>query len=236
MVSKNVFLIPFWVLASFHVFLRVLDGASIFKPPFLLHIISKCVPIIILVAMSSVSKFKAKRVAVRTLLTLGLVFSACGDFAIAKSTAAGIVCFGLAHIMYVACFIQKTSNICIKGLIIAFCLFLFIGIWNFEAAPSPLKYFVIGYCALISTMFWRGVSVSVEGNTSDHSSLTWIGCSIFLVSDFVLSVLLFHKRFIFGDAIVMTTYYVGQFLITWAMSPRDQGSNSSGFNEPLVAK
>eukprot|EP01029_Cantina_marsupialis_P013066 TRINITY_DN289652_c0_g1_i1.p1 TRINITY_DN289652_c0_g1~~TRINITY_DN289652_c0_g1_i1.p1 ORF type:complete len:227 (+),score=37.23 TRINITY_DN289652_c0_g1_i1:116-796(+) len=218
--SSSKILICFWVLAAFHVLLRIMDELKVFKGPFLLHIASKCAPILTLIVMSYKSSFKPNRVKTRTLLALGLVFSVCGDFSIEFDIAKGIIFFAVAHIMYVACFFQKASCICVKGLITSTCLFVLIGMFNFEAPPSHLKYPVLGYCAIISMMLWRGIAVSAEGSISDHSKKTWMGCAIFMLSDLVLSVLLFHNYVTLGRSFVMVTYYTGQFIIAWSLSPK----------------
>ncbi|KAM9299662.1 lysoplasmalogenase TMEM86B [Gastrophryne carolinensis] len=155
---------------------------------------------------------------------LGLIFSAAGDACLVwpEYFQPGMVMFGLAHLMYTIAFGLSPMKL---PIFIVFALFsgtfYFL---TFSYLNGPFVYMVAGYSMLISTMAWRALSrVSLESHFFSWARLSAaLGSISFLISDCVLAVDKFCFPISNARAIIMSTYYGAQLLISLSVTGRSR--------------
>ena len=75
----------------------------------------------------------------------------------------------------------------------------------------PLKIGIPFYVALLGTSAWRTLARSDQGLVE---RLTGLGGVIFLISDGCIGINMFYYKLTYAQEIIMSTYYLAQFLIT----------------------
>ncbi|XP_077313623.1 lysoplasmalogenase TMEM86A-like [Lithobates pipiens] len=175
----------------------------------------KCLPIICLeffIVVHSIGSRKFSSYAKKILL--GLAFSAAGDVCLVwpEYFHLGMVMFGLAHILYTIAFGFHPLNIRIFIIFAVFCATFYS--LTVSYLSGPFIYMVAGYSMLISTMAWRALSKLVSHDFSWANMSAALGAISFMISDCVLAVDKFCFPFSNARAIVMSTYYEAQMLIS----------------------
>ncbi|XP_040181664.1 lysoplasmalogenase-like protein TMEM86A isoform X2 [Rana temporaria] len=175
----------------------------------------KCLPIICLkffIVVHSIGSRKFSSYAKK--IFLGLVFSAAGDVCLVwpESFQLGMVMFGLAHILYTIAFGFHPLNIRIFIIFALFCATFYS--LTVSYLSGPFIYMVAGYSMLISTMAWRALSKLKSHEFSWANMSAALGAISFMISDCVLAVDKFCFPFSNARAIVMSTYYGAQMLIS----------------------
>ncbi|MBE7413658.1 MAG: lysoplasmalogenase [Leptospiraceae bacterium] len=144
----------------------------------------------------------------------GLFFSLIGDYLLIfpEYFVFGLGSFLFGHIFYIIGFSKGASVSVIKSIPI----FLVGGGLFYIMYPGlgAMKIPVLFYIITISTMVWRAFSRS---NVNRNSYLAGVfGACIFFISDSLIGIDKFYSH-IFSTSVqkflVMTTYYIGQFLI-----------------------
>ncbi len=153
-------------------------------------------------------------------IVLGLFLSVFGDSFLMfeeKYFIHGLVSFLLAHILYIAAFVQGEA---IHFYWLLFLLILAFGIIygnKIIGASGELKIPVAVYLTVIITMLYfsweRYISMGETGML--HAA---IGATIFVVSDSVLAWDKFVKKFPSAKAVILSTYYLGQWLIAMSVA------------------
>ncbi|XP_026497255.1 lysoplasmalogenase TMEM86B [Vanessa tameamea] len=129
----------------------------------------------------------------------GLALSAAGDALLVwpQHFVAGMVAFAGAHVAYILAFgLQPRAY----GAALA----LFAGALAYVRAvpaPAPLRALVPAYALLLAAMAWRG---------SARAGYQRPGALLFLLSDAILGYGLFAEPVPYNQALVMSTYYLGQ--------------------------
>lgn len=204
--SKRIVFALFLITAL--IFLALLNAR-----PYPYDYLLKAIPVIILCAFAffSFPGVKGK------LMTLGFLFSAIGDIILELDTGSlfvfGLCAFLVAHLFYIASFIQKkkttkprriiSSCILIYGICLGGYLFPYLG---------DMQIPVMIYLCIIMGM---GISAAIGG---DNHPLTIAGACFFILSDSLIAV----NRFLFpipaSSLFIMTTYYSGQLFIAAGVS------------------
>ncbi|XP_018426628.1 PREDICTED: lysoplasmalogenase-like protein TMEM86A [Nanorana parkeri] len=177
----------------------------------------KCLPIICLeffIVVHSIGSGKFSSYAKKILL--GLAFSAAGDVCLVwpEYFQLGMVMFGLAHILYTIAFGFHPLNIRLFIIFALFCATFYS--LTIPYLSGPFIYMVAGYSMLISTMAWRALSrVKLASHDFSWAHISSaLGSISFMISDCVLAVDKFCFPFSNARAIVMSTYYGAQLLIS----------------------
>lgn len=148
-------------------------------------------------------------------IVLGLLFSLAGDIFLMLPTdrfIAGLVAFLLAHVVYSVAFGREVSwppwtpwglGLLLYALVIYRLLWPNLGkLW-----PAVLVYLVA-----ITAMAWLAVAMAIQTGTS-WATLAALGAILFVISDSALALNRFRGRFWSADLMVLSTYYLAQWLI-----------------------
>lgn len=196
------------VYAVFFCF-AVLFIATLNLCPYPFDYIIKTIPVLslALLAFTNISGTKGK------LIGAGLLFSGSGDI-ILQLDGAGYFVYGLgafliAHLFYIAAFIRQPEIsrsrlpvplvICVYGIIMGVVLFPHLGDMLIPVAV---------YLLIILSM---GISAAL--GTTNHP-LVVAGALLFIISDSLIATNRFLVPVPLSGLLIMTTYYMAQFLIT----------------------
>ena len=174
----------------------------------------KAIPIA-LVAMTAAFEPHPVSEAYRRLVVTGLLSSLAGDvwLVFPHGFVPGLACFLVAHLLYIAAFAPAVSWGAQAALLaVGFAIFA-VGMYA-RLAPGLGKERVpvAIYVATIAAMGWCA-AVRAGSVAGASGTLALAGALLFMVSDGVLAVDRFVRRFAAADAVVMTTYYAAQILI-----------------------
>lgn len=182
------------------------------------HFLLKAAPILLLAATAFLSE--TIFAPVKWLLLTALLFSAAGDIFLAINTEeqdnlfiAGLGSFLIGHIFYALTFFQSTAfqpaSLIPILIIVVLASVLTKQIWP---GLGELKIPVLLYI-LVSALMGVGAAV--------HAPFNWVliaGSIIFMLSDSVIAVQKFWRPVPYRDFLVMSTYYLAQFLIFWGLT------------------
>lgn len=160
------------------------------------------------------------------LILTGLIFSIFGDIFLSinpkshkKSSIIflfGLISFSVTHIFYTSAF-SYLDSIQLKELVLAllfsFIIMLYLKVYKkLEFNKLFIPSFI--YCTLISIMYSKSLALLLRYKNNKGIILLVIGTTLFIISDFVLSFIIFDKNQTKTlPAINLITYYIGQFLI-----------------------
>jgi uncharacterized membrane protein YhhN len=145
------------------------------------------------------------------LVTLGLVFSALGDFLLDLGAGtpffvAGMMAFAVTHALYVTKFLTRSR----RPELVALLPFLLWGVWIlrlFWAGLGGLTAPVCIYTALLVAMMWRARAVSLATARRDVA----IGAVLFGHSDSLIAIERFRAPLPGGRWLILGLYWAGQF-------------------------
>jgi len=148
------------------------------------------------------------------LISFGLIFSIIGDIILEsfKLFVPGLIAFLIAHVFYIFAFLKKSNKVSIISSIpfFAYGVLLFLILYkSLGAMALP----VLVYMFVICTMLWRSF---VQRNSGKLSNWAFLGAIFFTISDSLIAVSKFYHDFYLAPLLVMTTYWVAQFLIYWS--------------------
>ncbi len=160
------------------------------------------------------------------LLLIGLFFSFLGDIflgiqsknkeSLGKQFILGVVSFSLTHIFYIASF-SYIHPFSIKDLFLSFImLFLVITFLRSKNDFDFQGFFILScmYACIISLMFCKCISTCLFLGKSASSIILITGSSLFVISDIILSFIVFGKNHTkYLTIFNLMTYYIGQILI-----------------------
>ena len=147
----------------------------------------------------------------RRLAGLGLVVGAIADAAIEFSFISGLATFLVAHLLYIAAFVQVDRRLRLLRL-------LPVGLWAAGALPvlvthaGPLALPVLVYGIVIFTMIWRAAA-AMEGLGGNAGTIGLLGAILFGLSDTLLGYSRFVQPLLASNFLIMGTYWAGQTLI-----------------------
>jgi len=148
-------------------------------------------------------------------IVVGLLFSLAGDIFLMLPTdrfVAGLVAFLLAHVAYGVAFGQVVSwppwTPWGLGLLL-YALVIYRLLWPTLGQLWPA---VLVYLLAITAMAWLAVAMADQLGTPG-TMLAAVGALLFVISDSALALNRFRGRFWSADLIVLSTYYLAQWLI-----------------------
>lgn len=159
-------------------------------------------------------------------LLLGLIFSVLGDIFLAiesnhktrltKMFLYGLISFSLAHVSYICAF-SHLNPLTLKDIICSLIIsFILITSLKFKKGFDFKNLFVPSYiyCMIISLMFCKAMSLVTTNIHNFGFIVLIIGVILFVISDIILSFILFYKNHSkLLPALNLITYYIAQFLI-----------------------
>lgn len=156
----------------------------------------------------------------RVAILIGLIFSLAGDIFLMLPSdrfIAGLASFLVAHLCYIIAFTSRTGfQVSIPWLIP--CL-LIGGVMLALLWPhlGGLKIPVLAYMVVILVMLWQGLGQLGRG-AQLSALLAAIGAVWFVISDSTLALNRFREPFAASRAIVLSTYYLAQWLIALSIA------------------
>jgi uncharacterized membrane protein YhhN len=183
--------------------------------PLIVKVIFKLIPMVLIIVYAF-KQFSSRPNASQRLILTGLFFCMLGDWFITLSFIAGLGAFLVGHLFYLSGFFKAARTK--KDLFVT--LFL-IGIYAFsignqlissllEEGLNQLIIPVIVYMLVISLMALSAIRT--------RNMTAAVGSVLFVLSDSILSWSLFVTSFAYSEVLIMTTYYLAQFLIASSLS------------------
>jgi len=145
----------------------------------------------------------------------GLFCSLAGDVLLMlprRRLLAGLVSFLLAHICYIAAFSWDLRFSSSFWSSIPF--FLCLGVMSGVLIPhlGKMKLPVVAYEVVICAMAWRALERSIQvGHVG--ALVAFLGAVVFMVSDSLLAVNEFIRRYSSAQTLILSTYFCAQWLI-----------------------
>ncbi len=169
------------------------------------------------------------------LLSLGIIFGGMGDIYLLKrehlpNFVRGIAAFLLGHIFYLIVIFSKFTFLPLSAIFItitiAVYILLIIAAWLMNnRQKGPMGVALVIYATVLASFnavaffILAGYSLQHEFSNVPSSVLyLFIGSTLFLVSDAILSRTIFVKTFPLHRFIVMLTYLAAQFFIIFGIS------------------
>jgi len=149
---------------------------------------------------------------------IAFIFSLFGDIFLMlgdEGFVYGMIAFLFAQVVYSFAFMQQVSNynyyLLIPIFILTYGFYLLIvkELGKYRRAVSL-------YVSIITLMLWLAVNRFVFENSLQNTYI-FAGAILFVVSDGLLSVNKFKRKFPFADAIILLTYYAAQYLFFMAV-------------------
>ncbi len=151
-------------------------------------------------------------------ILFALIFSFFGDIFLmfeGKGFLYGIIAFLIAHIFYSLAFMQQVEIynyyllIPVFGITIGFYLYI---VKYLEKFRRPVSI----YISIITLMFWLAVNRFFFEN-SYQNTLVFSGAVLFVISDALLALNKFKTKFPLSELLILTTYYLAQYLFVMAV-------------------
>lgn len=144
---------------------------------------------------------------------IALIFSLFGDIFIMLGDEGflyGIISFLLAHVVYSFAFMQQVSEynyyLLMPIFVLTFGFYLFI-VNDLGKYRRPVSIYV----SIITLMIWLAVNRFVL-EFSLQNIFIFAGAVLFVISDGLLAVNKFKRKFPFSEGLILLTYYAAQYL------------------------
>ncbi|HEX8775691.1 MAG TPA: lysoplasmalogenase [Pyrinomonadaceae bacterium] len=145
----------------------------------------------------------------------GLVCSLAGDIFLMlprERFIAGLFSFLLAHLFYIAAFIHEGTHVFAWPYVIPFLLYGGVMLRVLLPGVGSMKTPVIIYTLVIILMACGALNRWMQTG-QEGSALAFTGAMLFVVSDSILALNRFKRRFPSAQLYIMTTYFMAQWLI-----------------------
>ncbi|MEZ4615588.1 MAG: lysoplasmalogenase [Caldilineaceae bacterium] len=152
-------------------------------------------------------------------IVIGLLFAVVGDIMLMLPTdrfVAGLVSFLVTHLCYIIAFATQTRWPVWSPWALFVPLYAGVIYALLHRHLGALRVPVMVYMAAIVVMAWQGVTLA------DQQRMLWahaagVGSILFVISDSVLALNRFRHPVAGAQLIVLSTYYVAQWLIAWSV-------------------
>jgi len=151
----------------------------------------------------------------RNLIIVGLVFSMAGDvFLMLPSDrfVAGLIAFLIAHLFYIVAFVSKI-NILIGWPLISLITYGIVVYLGLSSYLGKMKVPVVIYIVVILVMAWFAWEWWAQAGTNT-SLLAFSGALLFVISDTILAVNRFRRKFKLARVLNLSTYFTAQLFIS----------------------
>lgn len=155
------------------------------------------------------------------LIAAGLAFALLGDTLLMLPKdrfVLGIASFAATHVLYTAAFIAAAGVALINPYVIPLIIFAVLMIrFLWPGVRKSLQIPILAYVVLITVMAAQAIGAALDSD-SNGLALAAAGSLLFLASDSMLAANRFRVPFTAAQALVLSTYWLGQWLI--ALSAR----------------
>ncbi|XP_048377616.1 lysoplasmalogenase-like protein TMEM86A isoform X1 [Stegostoma tigrinum] len=179
----------------------------------------KCLPVLCLgffVLAHSISLGVHRPYAKKVLVAL--LFSALGDVFLTWGDQGffihGMLMFGISHLLYTWAFGLRPLRLWIALMLLLLGVIYYVAVYSY--LRGPMIYAMAGYVVVLGLMSWRALA-RAACSSYDRTwgrSCTAVGAVIFIMSDLLLAIDRFCFTVPHARAIVMSTYYGAQMLIS----------------------
>ena len=151
------------------------------------------------------------------LIGAGLVLALVGDVALMLPEdhfVLGIVSFALTHVLYLAAFVLLAGPAVVNPISLFFVLYaILMARYVWPGVKPSLRVPVLLYVVLITAMASQAVggALAVQATALTMAS---VGALLFLASDSLLAINRFRRTFTAAQALILSTYWGGQWLIS----------------------
>ncbi len=150
------------------------------------------------------------------LIILGLIFSLAGDvFLISENGfVRGLLSFLVAHVFYIAAFVIELGidQVLYLPSLLPFVLFALVVIALVYPGLGTLKIPVFVYISVILLMGWQSLNLYLV-EASRFALSACVGAAFFMLSDSLIAIDKFRSELKHNRLLIMSTYYLGQWLI-----------------------
>lgn len=156
----------------------------------------------------------------QALVCVGLLFSLAGDVFLMLPRdrfVAGLVSFLVAHLFYVAAFAPRRARLAAPLVLAALLMYGILLMRALWPRLGNLRAPVVVYAAALLVMAWQAAARWTVLETAP-ALLAAVGAGLFVVSDSVLAWERFVGRHAYGQAVVLGTYFIAQWLIASSVS------------------
>jgi uncharacterized membrane protein YhhN len=158
------------------------------------------------------------------LLAIPLVFCALGDIGMETKFLAGVLFFLIAHLFFTTNFLWHSyllgvSLIPLLAFVISYAFLILVIILAVrfldasEPRLGPLKIPLIIYVLILSLTLSSSIMLWLTTGNS-LGFIPFIGAILFVISDLLIGVRLFHRHFNKAEFTIFSTYYIAIFLLT----------------------
>jgi uncharacterized membrane protein YhhN len=213
--KKTIFLSILYFLTGF--LFIILQGNTSFISGLIIK--SLIIPVLMILF---VANLKLRQERLHGMILAGLFFSWAGDVALELSGkngdlfVAGLICFLLAHIMYLTVFfLTPGKNVIFHTriyLLIPLAIYCVIFMWYLYDDLADMRLPVLSYSAVIIAML-AGAINRLEKVKRESYYMVLTGAILFVISDSAIAVNKFSYNFPSSDTVIMSTYVLAQFLI-----------------------
>lgn len=153
-------------------------------------------------------------------ILLALALSLIGDvFLMFKGNRwfmAGLGGFLLAHLAFAAAFLHNVAAVALPGWLAAVVLYAGVLLWILLPRSGALKLPVLLYCAVLAAMVFAAAARH-ESLETGKALAALAGALLFLLSDSLLGVRQFVRRYRHAQALILSTYWLAIGLIAWSV-------------------
>jgi len=153
------------------------------------------------------------------LILAGLVSSLAGDVFLMlrnKRFAEGLACFLVAHLFYIAALLQTMPLHLSFGTALPLILYALFMMRILFPYLGRMKVPVVLYILIITVMAGLAAERFIEGG-GINAFFAFLGAILFVVSDSILAVNRFAKKFRLAQALILSTYFAGQWFIAMSV-------------------
>jgi uncharacterized membrane protein YhhN len=149
----------------------------------------------------------------------GLVSSLAGDVFLMlrnKRFAEGLACFLVAHLFYIAALLQTMPLQLSFGTALPLILYALFMMRILFPYLGRMKTPVVLYILVITAMAGLSAERFIEGGGT-NAFFAFLGAILFVISDSALAVNRFAKKFRLAQALILSTYFAGQWFIAMSV-------------------
>jgi uncharacterized membrane protein YhhN len=152
-------------------------------------------------------------------IVAGLAFALAGDIFLMLPSdrfLPGLVCFLVTHICYTAAFFTPPRGLSSLATLLPFAVFGAVMFRTLAPGAGALRVPVLVYAAAICAMAWQATERHWLAGSAG-SGLALAGALLFVISDSVLGLNRFRRPFRWAQAVLLATYFAGQWLIALSL-------------------
>ncbi|BAL98729.1 MULTISPECIES: lysoplasmalogenase [Caldilinea] len=160
----------------------------------------------------------------RILIAVGLLFSLAGDIFLmlpGDFFLWGLVSFLVAHVFFVAAFLEQTGLQIHGHLLILFTLYGALLLYLLWPHVGALRLPVLMYALVLLLMGWQA-SERWWSMRSASTLLAMVGALLFIASDSILALDKFRAPIPHRDLLIMSSYYAALLCIAWSVHHFEQ--------------